>query len=118
MKMFLFVMIVGIALAPAASANTPGKHSVSLAWTASTTAGVTYNIYRGTAAGVCAGTPTPYAAAVAGTSFNDQNVSSGSTYFYAVSAVGTGGESACTTEVSAPIPQLPAPPSAPSATVN
>jgi fibronectin type 3 domain-containing protein len=116
MKNLLLILL--LAFSATAFANTPGKHSVSLSWTASTTTGVTYNVYRGTATGVCAGTPTPFVTGVAGTSFNDQNVSSGSTYFYAVSAVGTGGESALTTEVTAPIPQLPAPASAPSATVN
>ncbi len=46
------------------AANTPGKHTVALSWTASTTSGATYNIYRGTAAGVCTGTPTPYATGI------------------------------------------------------
>jgi fibronectin type 3 domain-containing protein len=119
MKMFLFVMIVGIALAPAASANTPGKHSVSLAWSASPTAGVTYNIYRGTAANVCSGTPTPLATGISGTTFTDSTAALNTTYFYNVSAVGTGGESACDGEVTVQVPDITtAPPSGLSKTVN
>jgi fibronectin type 3 domain-containing protein len=116
MKNALLILLVTVS--SLAFANTPGKHSVALAFTASPTSGVTYNIYRGTAAGVCSGTPTPYATGVAQTSFTDFNVANGSTYFYAVSAVGTGGESACTSEVQAQVPNPPQPPSAPAASVN
>ena len=94
-------------------ANTPGKHAVTLKWTASTTAGVTYNVYRGSAAGVCSGTPTPYATGITGTTFLDQaGLSDGQTLFYNVSAVGAGGaESACDGEIQVQIPVLPVPPS-------
>ena len=100
-----------------ALANSPGKHSVTLKWTASTTSGVTYNIYRGSTAGVCNGTPTPYATGITGTQFIDQaGLSDGQTLFYNVSAVGTGGgESACDGEVTVQIPVLPVPPSGVSA---
>ena len=84
-------------------ANTPGKHTVTLTWTASTTKGVTYNVYRGSAAGVCNGKPTPYATAITGTTYVDTNVSPG-TYFYNVSAVGPTGESACDGETSVTVP--------------
>jgi fibronectin type 3 domain-containing protein len=90
----------------AAFANTPGKHSVTLTWTASTSTGVTYNLYRGTAAGVCSGIPTPYAVGISTTSFTDTNVTLGTTYFYNVSAVGTGGESACDGEVTVQVPDI------------
>lgn len=121
MKMFLLVttMIVGIALAPAASANTPGKRSVSLSWAASATPGVTYNLYRATTANVCSGTPTPLATGISGTTFTDSTVALNTTYFYNVSAVGTGGESACDGEVTAQVPDITtAPPSGLSKTVN
>jgi hypothetical protein len=99
-------------LCPLVFANTPGKHSVTLNWTASTTSGVTYNVYKGSAAGVCTGTPTPYATGVSGTQFIDQvGLSDGQTLFYNVSAVKGGAESACDGEVQVQIPVLPAPPS-------
>jgi fibronectin type 3 domain-containing protein len=116
MKNLLLILLV--AFSATAFANTPGKHSVSLSWTASTTAGVTYNVYRGSATGVCSGVVTPYATGIAATTFTDLNVANGSTDVYAVSAVGTGGESACTSEVQAQVPNPPQPPSAPSASVN
>jgi hypothetical protein len=86
-------------------ANTPGKHTVSLTWTASTTAGVTYNLYRGSSPGVCNGSPTPYASNISGTSYLDTNTPAG-TYFYNVSAVGSTGESACDGEVSVTVPNI------------
>lgn len=101
-----------LALCPFALANTPGKHSVTLNWTASPTAGVTYNIYRGSSAGVCNGNPTPYATGVTGTQFIDQaGLTDGQTLFYNVSAVKSGGESACDGEVQVQIPVLPSAPS-------
>ena len=99
------ILLVAMLFSISAMANTPGKHTVSLSWTASTTSGVTYNIYRGTAAGVCNGTPTPYTTGIATTSFVDQNVPAG-TYFYNVSAVGPSGESSCDGEVSVTVPNV------------
>ena len=101
-KLCFFIVTL---LAVSASANTPGKHTVALSWTASTSAGVTYNIYRGTAAGVCNGTPTPYATGITGTSYVDATPLSG-TSFYNVSAVGSGGESACDGEISVVVPNV------------
>lgn len=96
----------------AALANTPGKHAVTLTWTASTTAGVTYNVYRGTAVGVCSGTPTPYASGISSTQFVDTaNLSDGQTIYYNVSAVKGGAESACDGELQVLIPILPVAPS-------
>jgi len=103
----LLVLLSGLAWA-----NTPGKHAVTLTWTASTTSGVTYNVYRGTAAGVCSGTPIPYATGVSSTQFVDSiGLTDGQTLFYNVSAVKGGAESACDGEVQVQIPVLPAPPS-------
>ncbi len=90
-----FTLFAAITLAvPRACANTPGTHTVKITWIASNTSGVTYNVYRGTAAGVCSGTPTPYASNISPTSFTDSAPPSG-TVFYAISAVGPTGESAC-----------------------
>lgn len=90
----------------AGHASTPGRHSVTLTWTASTTTGVSYNLYRGTATGVCSGTPTPFVTGITGTSFTDNTVALNTTYFYNVSAVGTGGESACDGEVTVQVPDI------------
>lgn len=82
------------------NANTPGKPSVTLTWQDPSCVGCTYNLYRGSAAGVCSGTPIPYASGIVPLSYIDTLVTVGSTYVYAVSAVPTvGGESACSTEV-------------------
>jgi hypothetical protein len=104
-------MAVWLLLCPLALA-TPGKHSVILNWTASPTQGVTYNLYRGTAAGICAGNPTPYQTGLTTTTFTDTaNLADGQTIFYNVSAVKGGAESTCDGEVQVLIPVLPAPPS-------
>lgn len=95
-------------LTSAAFANTPGKNSVVLTWS-ETTAGVTFNVYRGTATGVCSGTPTPYATGVTLTTFTDFAVTAGQLYVYAVSAV-KGGESACSNEAQITVPTAPNPP--------
>ena len=114
-KLALLLILLPIVLL----ANTPGKHSIALSWTASTTPGVTYNLYRGTATGVCLGTPTPYVTSISSTSFTDTGVTGGTTYFYAVSAVGIGGESTCSNEVQIAVPSITTlPPSSLSGTVN
>jgi hypothetical protein len=111
------ITLACLALVLFAHADTPGKHGVILSWTASTTAGVTYNVYRGTAAGVCSGTPTPYATGITSTTFTDTaNLTDGQIIFYNTSAVKGGAESACDGELQVQIPVLPAPPSGNSAT--
>jgi fibronectin type 3 domain-containing protein len=118
MKNRLMLVLALVALSTGAMANTPGRKSVLLSWTASTTPGVTYNIYRDTIAGVCAGVVTPYGTSTTN-SFVDTNVTLGTTYFYNVSAVGSGGESACDGEVTAQVPTITTtPPSNDTATVK
>jgi hypothetical protein len=79
-------------------------HSVTLNWTASTSANVVgYRIYRATAAGG------PYTAVnatpVAGTSYVDHTVRGGVTYYYVARSVdNTGAESANSNEAPAVIP--------------
>lgn len=88
-----------------------GQHYVVLTWTETDTTAISYNIYRGTATGVCSGFPTPYASTTAKT-YNDTAVTAGTTYFYAVSAVNSAGaESACSAEAQATVPVSPASPS-------
>ena len=65
---------------------TPTQHTVSLSWKASTTAGVQYNIYRGTQH------LGPYADKLnsspqSGTTFTDSTVQNGMTYYYVVNSI-------------------------------
>ena len=88
--------------------NTPGKQTVTLTWSESTP-GATFNIYRGSAPGVCTGTPTPIATGVIPLTYIDTTVTAGATYVYAVSAV-KGGESACSNEAQVAVPSMASPP--------
>lgn len=107
----LFLSFALLLFSPLAFANTPGQHSVVLTWIDADTTVVSYNVYRGLAAGVCSGTPTPYATGVTAKTYTDTAVTAGTTYVYAVSAVnGAGAESACSTEAQAAVPQTPATP--------
>lgn len=80
-----------------------GSYAVNLSWTASTTDGVGYYIYRGTVTGG------PYvklnSSPVDTTSFMDTGIASGQTYYYVVAAVDANGiESSPSNQVSASIP--------------
>ena len=87
----------------ASCSSTAGAHTVVLSWTASTTAGVTYNVYRATASG---GYTTPLnSSSISGTAFSDCTVTPGQTYYYVIRSVdGSGNQSANSSEVVAPIP--------------
>jgi len=86
----------------------PGNAMVGLNWTAS--AGATgYNVKRSTTSGG------PYALAVsnlAATTYSDTGLNNGTTYYYVVSGLNAGGESANSAEAGA-TPSLPPPPGAP-----
>ena len=95
-------------LAGAGGAN-PGSnfvsaHDVTLNWNASISSGVAgYNVYRGSVSGG------PYAkmnsSAVTVTSYNDNAVQPGQTYFYVVTSISLNNvESSFSNEVMAPIP--------------
>jgi fibronectin type 3 domain-containing protein len=111
MKKSFFVIVAAMLLAASAAANTPGKRSVVLTWTDPET-GVTFNVYRGTVAGVCSGTPTPYISGVTALTYTDTAVVSGTTYFYNVSAVKGGIEGPCSNaEAQITVPTSPLAPS-------
>jgi hypothetical protein len=83
----------------------PGSHYVVLSWTASTTPGVIgYNVYRGTTSGG------PYSklnsSPVTGTTYTDDTVQAGATYYYVGTAVASDGvtESAYSDQASATVP--------------
>lgn len=103
----LVLVSAGVMLA---KANTPGVHTVLLTWNAPTSgpAPTGYNIYRSATSPVCpvGQSITPYAT-VSGTTltFTDTNTPTGS-YNYAVTSVGSGGESACTSPVLAQVPAI------------
>jgi hypothetical protein len=80
-------------------------HSVTLTWVASTSQNVAgYNVYRGTTSGGPYGTKLN-SALVATTTYTDNSVVTGQTYFYVVTAVDTSGdESAYSSPAMAVIP--------------
>jgi fibronectin type 3 domain-containing protein len=79
--------------APTGLQATPGNAQVSLNWMAS--AGATsYHVKRGTTSGG----PYTQVAAPTVTSFTDTGLTNGATYYYAVSALNTAGESANSTQ--------------------
>ena len=75
--------------------TSPNDESDFFQWTTSTGA-TSYNIYRSTVSG--GEGSTPYATGVTTASFNDTNLVDGVTYYYQISAVGPGGQSATSTE--------------------
>jgi Abnormal spindle-like microcephaly-assoc'd, ASPM-SPD-2-Hydin/Fibronectin type III domain len=80
-----------------------GTHSVLLQWSASTTQGVTYNVFRATTAngyGTTPLNPSP----ISGTSYTDTNVTSGQQYFYVVQAVNSAGSSGDSSPANVTIP--------------
>lgn len=82
------------------------SHSVALLWTASTSAGVTgYYVYRGTTAGQYTKLNPTAPVSATQLTFTDTNVQSGTTYYYAVSAVDSSNvESSYSNQAMATIP--------------
>ena len=58
-------------------------HRVTLSWNASTTAGAVYNVYRRGTSGIVKLNSMP----IAGTSYVDETVQAGETYYYVAKAV-------------------------------
>jgi fibronectin type 3 domain-containing protein len=84
---------------------TSGLHTVSLGWTASTTNGVTYNVYRASTSGGYNYAAPLNTSAITGTSFSDCSVALSQTYYYVVRAVdSSGNQSANSTEMSVTTP--------------
>ena len=113
--MFLLLLSVGCGNGPqqspaSATANSPGgdgaaSHWTTLSWNASSSTGVVgYNLYRATQSGG------PYtrlgSAPLTGTSYQDTDVTAGTTYYYVVTAVdGRGAESMYSNQASGTVPQ-------------
>ena len=68
-----------------------GLHTVAVNWVASTTSGVTYNVYRATTPGGYNYSTPLNAAPISGTSFTDCSVALSQTYYYVIRAVGSDG---------------------------
>lgn len=87
---------------PTPTPSNPQSHSVSITWTPSTTAGVTsYNVYRSSVSGG------PYARVgnASGSSFTDNSVMAGTTYFYVVTSLNSSQiESAVSSEIKVTVP--------------
>jgi hypothetical protein len=89
-----------------ASLSGTGSHDVITAWTASPSSGIMgYNVYRGTTSGGESSTPlnsTP----INGTTFTDESVAAGVTYYYLVTSVASNGttQSPASNEASATVP--------------
>ena len=83
---------------PASPSATAGNGQVTLSWTAAPGA-IGYNIYRGTSAGGEAAQPV--ATNITGVTYIDTGLINGPNYYYKITAITTGGESASSAEVSA-----------------
>ena len=87
----------GVPPAPTNLAATGGNATVSLTWSSSSGA-TSYGVYRGTSSGgegsTAIGTST-------GTSYTDSSVTNGTTYYYTVKAVSSGGTSGASNEAHA-----------------
>lgn len=103
MKRFLLlILLAGLAFAQ--------SHSVTLNWVASTTPGVTYNVYKLT--GACpAGTPTGFAiinsSPITALTYSDTAVVAGATYCYYGTAVLNGAESGPSNTAAGAVPPFP-----------
>jgi fibronectin type 3 domain-containing protein len=87
-----------LTVAPSSPSAVSGNGHIQLNWTAPSGA-VTYNVYRGTSAG--GENAAPLASGVSTNSYTDANVAIDTTYYYQITAVDAGGESARSTEVHA-----------------
>jgi fibronectin type 3 domain-containing protein len=122
MKHLLTVLLLSLAAAaqsPCGGTPVPGQPHVCVSWKASTTQGVSYNVYRATTSG-----GENYASPLNSTPlsvlfFNDTTDLVGTTYYYTACAVGTGGVlSPPSAEVSAQVPVPPNPPTSPAAAID
>ena len=93
---------------PSGIAATAGNDGLTLTWTNAPLHPTTYNVKRSTASGGPFTTiATNISTGVRATSFVDNSLMAGGTYFYVVTAVNAFGESANSNPVSATVPSLP-----------
>jgi hypothetical protein len=98
----------GCAAQPSAPAALGAKdistNEIDLSWTASTTPGVSYVIYRSQLAGTTIGAPQIVASGVTGTTYADTSVNPASNYGYYVEAIDAAGLSTASNTASASTP--------------
>ena len=90
MKLATLMLIATCAYAQVEATPKAGGHAVTISWTASTTAGVSYNVYRFT--GACPGSTFTKitASPITATTYDDASVTGGATYcYYATSYLAT-----------------------------
>jgi hypothetical protein len=75
------------------TANAGAAGAIALGWGASTTAGVTYSLYRGLASGFPPGSTSIIASGLPGLSYTDTGLAASTTYFYVAEAVNASGSS-------------------------
>jgi fibronectin type 3 domain-containing protein len=102
----MLIAYAAITLLSPVQANNPGGHAVQLSWSDTCPTGqtCTYNIYKGTATGVCGTGQQPFAN-TATLNYEDDTVVAGTTYFYAVTQLpSAGGESNCSAQLQEAVP--------------
>src|SRR5260370_31732533 len=82
-------------------ANAISSSAINLSWTASTTSGVTYDVFRSTTSGFAPSSSNQIAGGVTSTSFSDSGLTCNTAYFYLVEAANSGGTSSPSNQASA-----------------
>src|SRR5213079_2008897 len=83
------------------SATSASSSQINLAWTASPTSGVTYNVYASLTGGFVPSPANRIATGVTTTSYSHTGLSASTAYFYLVTARNTNGESAASNQATA-----------------
>jgi endoglucanase len=78
-----------------------GSTQIDLEWNASSTSGVTYNVYSSTAAGFTPSASNRIASGVTATDYVAAGLNPSTKYYFRVTAVKAGGESAASNQASA-----------------
>jgi endoglucanase len=86
------------------AASAVSSTQVSLTWKASTTQGVTYNVYESTSQSFTPSASNRVATGLTSAGFEQQNLSGGTAYYYMVTALNSSGESVPSKEASATTP--------------
>jgi len=79
-------------------ANGVSASEIDLTWNASSTSGITYNVYSGPNAGLSPAPSARIANGLTSTSFHDTGLKASTTYYYLVTAVNSAGESGATNQ--------------------
>ena len=83
------------------SAVALSSSQINLTWTASSTGGVTYNVYRSQSSEFVPSSSTRIATGVNGTSYANSDLAAASAYYFLVTAVNTNGESGASNQATA-----------------